>query len=159
MKISYSRTPLEKSIFLAGPTPRGPEASSWRPEALRILEDLKFNGTVFVPEESDGSFKFTYDNQVEWELQALHSATVVLFWVPREMQYMPGLTTNVEFGMFAARRNVVLGYPLNADRMKYLQYISTMYDLPIEHDIVMACKTAIALTERPFKTTKIKSES
>jgi hypothetical protein len=37
-----------KSIFLAGPTPRNKEEQeSWRPDALRILEDKGFDGVVF----------------------------------------------------------------------------------------------------------------
>ena len=36
MKTIFALQPLEKSIFLAGPTPRNPEVPSWRPEALAI---------------------------------------------------------------------------------------------------------------------------
>lgn len=40
-----------KSIFLAGPTPRNKdEVESWRPDALKILEDKGFDGVVFIPE-------------------------------------------------------------------------------------------------------------
>lgn len=37
-----------KSIFLAGPTPRSKEVQSWRPEALRILKNLGYDGQVYV---------------------------------------------------------------------------------------------------------------
>lgn len=117
-----------------------------------MLDALGFNGTIFVPEDGNGSAKFSYDDQIEWELQALHSATAILFWVDREMQHMPALTTNVEFGLFAARRNVVLGYPKSAFRMKYLRGIAEMYGLPIRSTLLDTCQAAINITERPFRT-------
>jgi hypothetical protein len=43
-----------KSIFLAGPTPRRPEVASWRPDALRILQEAGYDGVVFVPEDRSG---------------------------------------------------------------------------------------------------------
>lgn len=155
MDIAYARSPLRKSIFLAGPTPRSADVLSWRPGALAILERvLGFKGTVFVPENGDGSRQFSYDNQIEWELQALHSATVVVFWVPRELATMPGLTTNVEFGLFAARRNVVLGYPTDAAKMKYLNGIATMYGLQVFPTMYHTLEAAVKLCDRPFITSK-----
>jgi hypothetical protein len=44
MKLIYSDQPLpnlkEPAIFLAGPTPRSLNVASWRPEAIKILEQL-----------------------------------------------------------------------------------------------------------------------
>lgn len=152
MQISYARSKLEKSIFLAGPTPRDDKTKSWRPEAICELHAMGFDGTVFVPEDGDGSSKFSYDDQIEWELQALHSATVVAFWVPREMVHMPALTTNVEFGLFAARRNLVLGSPDTAFRMKYLKGIACMYGIPSWPTLGSTLAAAIRMAERPFPT-------
>lgn len=153
MKIAYARSKLPKSIFLAGPTPRDAETPSWRPEAITELHAMGFDGTVFVPEDGSGSAQFSYDDQIEWELQALHSATVIAFWVPREMEHMPALTTNVEFGLFAARRNVVFGAPPGAFRIKYLQGIARMYGITGPHQTIGGLMAAaIRLTERPFVT-------
>ena len=152
MDIAYARTPLPKSIFLAGPTPRDDDTRSWRPTALELIRSEGFEGTVFVPENSNGSASFTYDGQVEWELQALHSATVILFWVPRMMKNMPALTTNVEFGHFIARPNVVIGIPADAERCKYLHSMARMYNHFVHLSLPAACRAAVALTERPFQT-------
>lgn len=161
MKVAYARTPLPKSIFLAGPTPRDRNVPSWRPSAIELLKHLGFDGTVLVPEDSDQSWRFSYDDQVEWELQALHSATVVAFWVPREvfaewdpMQLkMPAFTTNVEFGLFAARPNVVLGYPDYAEKMKYLEAIAQLHHVPTYDQLAKTMKAAVSMAARPFKTT------
>lgn len=155
MQVKYARTQLPKSIFLAGPTPRSPSVPSWRPDAVMTLELLGFDGTVFVPEDGDGcSTKFNYDDQIEWELQALHSATVIVFWIPRKMDTMPALTTNVEFGLFAARRNIVLGYPKDAFRMKYLRGIATMYGLNVYSTLTQTLSAAVELCNRPFITSR-----
>lgn len=52
MIINYSDQEVikgEKSIFLAGPTPRGENVISWRAEACEILKQLGFDGVVYVP--------------------------------------------------------------------------------------------------------------
>lgn len=67
MNVIYARQPLAKSIFLADPTPRSADVPSWRPEAVRLLdEEFRFDGTVFVPEDAAGSRSFEYDDQVTW---------------------------------------------------------------------------------------------
>jgi len=84
MNIRFADQPLEigqPSIFLAGPTPRSPDVSSWRPQALGLLEELGFTGTVLVPERRDWSVKFNYLDQVEWEYAGLESCSVIAFWV------------------------------------------------------------------------------
>ena len=53
MRINYSDEKIvdsDKSIFLAGPTPRGENAKSWRVDACKKLEELGFDGVVYVPE-------------------------------------------------------------------------------------------------------------
>ena len=119
MKINYSDQEVikgEKSIFLAGPTPRKIEVKSWRDEVCKKLEELGFDGVVYVPEYSThGKFE-DYDvqshtNQVEWERTALLNASVILFWIPREIPDMPAFTTNVEFGYWIHTGKIIYGRP------------------------------------------------
>lgn len=110
-------------IFLAGPTPRSPDVKSWRPEALRILADLKFDGNVFVPERSDWTVQFDYYDQVEWEYDSLSLATIIAFWIPRELKSMPAFTTNVEFGLYIRQKPVVYGRPEGAPNTRYLDWL------------------------------------
>lgn len=86
-----------RSIFLAGPTPRSQDVKSWRPEAVRLLTEAGFTGTLLLPEDRGGVFHGDYDTQVEWETEALQRATVILFWIPRDLATMPALTTNDEW--------------------------------------------------------------
>ena len=82
MKINYSDENVSdniESIFLAGPTPRDTETISWREEAIRILEHLNYEGLVYVPERKNDDHNFDYDNQVEWEREALYKAKTIDF--------------------------------------------------------------------------------
>jgi hypothetical protein len=128
MKILYSDGPAFAgglSIFLAGPTPRSKDVKSWRPEALEILQQLGFEGTVLVPERNDWSVKFDYTDQIDWEFAGLSDSTVIVFWVPRDMAIMPALTTNVEFGYWIAlaAERVIYGRPENAASIRYLDWM------------------------------------
>jgi hypothetical protein len=144
MKVVYALEPLTKSIFLAGPTPRSPEVASWRPEALKTLAWLDFKGEVYVPESSDWkSHENGYDNQVWWELEALEKSTVVVFWVPRDLETMPAFTTNVEFGMLVKSGKVLLGAPEGAPKMNYLKMVAAKYNVKFFDDLDQLLKEAV----------------
>jgi len=89
-KVVYARDPFPreytKSIFLAGPTPRGKGNEGWRKEAIEILRKKGYDGVLFVPEPSDGNWAVDYDDQIEWEENGLHQADCILFWVPRDIK-------------------------------------------------------------------------
>ncbi len=113
------------SIFLAGPSPRSAAVPSWRPDALRLLGSLGFGGVVLLPEHRDKGGGDYYADYVEWEYIGLSHATVIAFWVPRRLADLPGLTTNVEFGLWLGRspERVVYGRPDDADRIRYLDWL------------------------------------
>lgn len=111
------------SIFLAGPTPRSAEVTSWRPHALDILKNLGFDGNVWVPERQDWSVKFNYDDQIEWEWDGLDNCRVIAFWVPRSIPDMPAFTTNVEFGRYVTSGRILYGRPDGAVNTRYLDYM------------------------------------
>lgn len=126
-KLVYSDQKLpnevNKTIFLAGPTPRNNNVKTWRTEAVEILKQLNYDGTIFIPEDSTGGFKNDYNDQVQWELDALNRTDIIVFWVPRDKE-MPAYTTNVEFGSWISSGKVVFGYPPEAERIRYLEYLA-----------------------------------
>lgn len=128
MNIVYTDNPpvaVGPAIFLIGPTPRKPEVPSWRPQAIELLADRKFDGTVFIPECSKGGFGNTYNGQVEWERAALMASSIYCAWVPRCMETMLALTTNVEFGYFLAKfpEKFFYGRPKGAPHTRYLDWL------------------------------------
>jgi len=108
------------SIFLAGPTPRSADVASWRPDAIAEIERQNTVGllVVFVPEARDGTRYPAYDDQIAWEERWLDAADTILFWIPRDMSRLPGLTTNVEFGRYESSGRVVLGAPDKAEHVR-----------------------------------------
>ncbi len=123
---------FSKSIFLAGPSPRADGDLNWRPEALRLLEEMGYDGVVFVPlPRIAGNWSPNYDHQVDWELLHLHMADVVVFWVPRDKKNLPAFTTNVEYGIFFDSGKAILGYPPSAEGVRYLAHIGAQEHVPI----------------------------
>lgn len=126
MVVNYSDQEVikgKKSIFLAGPTPRGEGALSWRSEAVELLEKMGFDGVVYVPEYSTWKPKADYVDQAMWERIALTEATIILFWIPRRLPDMPAFTTNVEFGYWLHSNKVIYGRPDGAPKTKYLDWL------------------------------------
>lgn len=53
------------------------------------------------------------------------NADIIAFYIPRQFPELPGLTTNVEFGMYLAKRpeKVKLCCPENSERNEYLKWL------------------------------------
>jgi ADP-ribose pyrophosphatase YjhB (NUDIX family) len=129
---AYEEAPpsYRASIFLVGPTPRGDDATSWRPEALKsiatIFHQVDIDSlAVFIPEVREGGV-YRYLDQVEWEKKHLEMADVLLVWVPRDMKTsLKGLTTNIKFGKYVDSGKLFYGRPENADNIRYLDWLYT----------------------------------
>lgn len=104
--------------------------------------------TVLTPESFEGIRADTYQQQFTWELAARQVAKVILYWIPRDMVSLPGLTTNVEFGYdVASARNVVLGAPPdcpNPERNRYLVALARTHSVPVCATLEEAVATAAA---------------
>ncbi len=153
MKIKYygdTILPNEKSIVLCGPTPRDSHTLSWRPEALKIFEDLNFEGTVFVPEYSSSSFRFNnHIEQLNWEREVYLNCSVMLFWVPRHFPDMLGLTTNVEFGYWLKSEKCIYGRPEYAERIGSLDWLYSLeYNKEPYNNLKDLIEASIALVNK-----------
>lgn len=164
VNVIYSDQPIQRSsphmgLFLAGPSPRNGEGENWRVTALSIIEsELSKRGItepldVYVPLPSSGVVD-DYDHQIEWEQAHLDLADAILFWVPRDLDTLPGFTTNVEFGQFVnvgmwesytgRDKFVVYGRPDGTPKTKYLDKLFSMHnDGPIETDLRSAIVAAL----------------
>ncbi len=157
MHVVYANQPPPESwtasIFLAGPTPRERPGEtpvpSWRPEALRALELLGYDGVVFVPETEDGIFKHDYNDQIEWEELCLNFADAILFWIPRDLATLPGFTTNDEWGYWKKcdPQKLVLGTPQDAPKTKYQRYYANKLSIPVYDSLTQCCLRAWYMEE------------
>lgn len=121
---------LDNSVFLAGPTPRaylknedGSAVKSWRPDFIKELERQGFKGSVLAPETADGGWLGDHEKQTDWEYYALNNATKIAFWIPRNLDTLPGFTTNVEWGYWLNTDKMIYGRPDGAPKTKYLDYM------------------------------------
>ncbi len=148
MKLIYAQQEIpeniDTSIFLAGPSPRHNSVESWRPEAIQILHNLGFQGVVFVPEPEGLKWNGEYDHQIEWEWSAAKRATCIVFWVPRELETMPGFITNIEWGRWYESGKVVLGYPEGAPKMSYFAYCAKKNNIPVSDNLEDTLKSAMS---------------
>lgn len=147
MRAIYAKEPipakLENAVMLCGPSSRDITVPSWRPAAFSWFDFQKFSGTLLIPEPRGGNNFTNYDAQVEWESEALEKAKVILFWVPRDLVKLPGYTTNLEFGLWAKSGKVVLGFPFNAPKMKYFEFLSKKYNISMASSLEETVKLAI----------------
>lgn len=132
------------SIFLAGPTYRIPEDQadtwhkpSWRAAAIQFLEDHGFDGQVFYPEWENNlkPYGWSYEKQVAWENNYLNTASVILFYIPRDLELLPGFTTNIEFGEWMHSGKIIVGFPNDAPKTDYIKEKCNVYNIPVENSI------------------------
>ncbi|KKU50926.1 MAG: hypothetical protein A2633_02805 [Candidatus Sungbacteria bacterium RIFCSPHIGHO2_01_FULL_47_32] len=150
MRVIFAREPFPEttraSIFLAGPTPRSKDVRSWRPEALEILERLKFEGDVYFPEDRSGACEMnpeTYSPQIEWEAIGLNRADSIVFWVPRNLETFPAFTTNVEWGVWGNSGKTVFGAPREAPKNSYLLHQAKKNGVPQFETLEETLKNAV----------------
>lgn len=122
--------PMGDKVFLAGPTPRDLDVKSWRPLMVKKLREAGYEGHILMPEKKNPEDGYDYDTQVEWEEKALSASDLVLFWVPRNLDNMPGFTTNIEFGELMKSGKAVLAHPKNAEKMRYMIHKAEKYNIP-----------------------------
>ncbi|MBD2461346.1 nucleoside 2-deoxyribosyltransferase domain-containing protein [Oscillatoria sp. FACHB-1407] len=116
---------------MAGPTPRDSNVSSWRPNALKILKQLGYDGVVFIPESQDAQRSSDYDQQMDWELAAMRRSDVILFWIPATPDTLPAYTTRVELGLQIHSGKVILGIPQGAYRTRYLERLASQRNIAV----------------------------
>ncbi|WP_437854496.1 nucleoside 2-deoxyribosyltransferase domain-containing protein [Sorangium sp. So ce363] len=114
---------VTRAIFLAGPAPSDARSPSWRSEALRLLAERGYDGTVFVPEPGDDMAPSPDGDPRAWEQEGLRRADCILFWVPRRLDTASTLITHVDLGAWLHSGKVVLGAP-DDPKLHYLRQLT-----------------------------------
>lgn len=110
------------------------------------FEKFGFNGSLFIPERLVEE-KFDWESQVKWEEEHMNAADCILFWIPRNLENMPGFTTNVEWGRWENSGKVVLGAPDWAKKMGYIRYYAKKHGVPIAETLEETVRLAIEMVE------------
>lgn len=111
---------ISSTVFLAGPSPRKEGDGNWRAEAIEALRRAGYAGAVLAPIPRNGEWPRDYNDQIAWESAHLALADVIAMWVPRDLETLPGFTTNVEFGEWLHSGKLLYGRPPNAPKTNYL---------------------------------------
>lgn len=136
-----------RAIYLAGPVPRDPAEGGWHGEAVEELRACGYEGAIVVPRlrADRGS---DADAQTTWEHSAMKRADSLLFWIPRALWTLPGLTTNLEWGIWHDSGKAVLGAPPDAPKMRYLRFYADLAGAPQANTISEAARLAAAIAMR-----------
>ncbi len=153
--------PLGPSILLVGPTPNRPRDQGWRMEALNLIDATDVRVTVLCPEYfRTPAGKGSYEDQLDWEDEALASATVLLFFFPRETDSMLGLDATLYWGRYsrATPERCVLGAPDWAVHTRLLARDCERYHISFASTLAVTVANALvrldALT-KPAKTATV----
>ena len=147
MQIIYACEPfpttVKKMLFAAGPTVL---EKSWRENALNELCRQKYDGTVFVPEPRNGKWRSDYDEQVIWEDMALNRSDAIMFWIPRDLKDMLGLTTNDEWGYWKSVHpsKLILGAPDYAEKVRYQKFYAEKLGIEMAETLEETVRKSIA---------------
>lgn len=124
------------SIFLAGSIEMG-IAEDWQTEVAKRLEDHKV--TIFNPRRAswDSSWVQSIDNQqfrnqVEWELDHLHKADIVLLYLAPNTLSPISL---MELGLHINSGKVIVCCPPGFWRKGNIEVVCNYYDCPLYEDL------------------------
>lgn len=170
MRIIFSDEDIEtgsNSIFLAGPTMRGKSyAESWRKTACDILQELEYDGYVYVPEFGHGPNPVNLDMQAGWERKGLMAAGAIFFYMNRYFPEVPGLSTNVELGLYLGKKpsHCIMCIPDGTDKNSYPEWIyrkeieENHLDYPVFKDMKTGLQFSMALVRQHSEAYSVRKQ-
>lgn len=94
---------------------------------------------------------FDWLDQIEWEEKHLNEATCIMFWIPRNLDDMPGFTTNIEWGTWQKSGKVVLGAPEEAPKLGYIRHYAKKYNIPQSTFLPSTIEKAMEMVDEKSK--------
>lgn len=140
------------SLFLAGPTPRKSYVKSWRPTALRLIRKCRQDLVLYYPEPQGGGQWDPEDvRYTRWERAALARSRVILFWMDRKLETMPGFRANTEWGYWLAQdpTRLVLAHPPRATGTRGMDDDAAYHGVPVVHTLNAGIELALAKALSP----------
>ena len=153
----YDDTLEGSLIFLAGPV-QG--TWDWQSAAIQYFQKNAPELNIASPKRNDSSWKFNYNEQVDWETAHLNKAAkkgVILFWMAKETEHDCGRayaqTTRFEFAewktkyQFDKSIKLAVGLEEGYTGAKYIRR-RVMQDCPeitINNSLEETCKSAVEL--------------
>jgi len=141
--------PPARVVYLAGPVDREAPETDWHAHAITELRTSGFGGSIVIPVLRPGTAKRPgADARIAWEHAAMSRADALLFWIPRALWTLPGLTSNLEWGIWHDSGKAVLGAPAEAPRMRYLRFHARRMGAPQADSLPAAARIAARIAGR-----------
>ncbi len=137
----------ERLVYLAGPVPRDSAERGWHEDAIEECRTAGFRETIAVPRLRAGTVEDP-DAQIAWEHAAMSRADALLFWIPRVLWELPGLTTNLEWGVWHDCGKAVLGAPAGTPSMRYLRFYAQRAGAPQADSLAETARLAVQIATR-----------
>ena len=138
---------VEKMLFLAASAlHEGKLSSSWRIAAIQLLEQLGYDGIVYIPENREGcptTAALDYEARVKWTRGALMRSDVIVFWLSEDLKSMPNIVMGVELGWLMQSGRIVLGAPLETGEIRALQIYAREFHVPYYRELSEALHEAV----------------
>lgn len=150
IKATESLDSLQNAVFLAGPSPRQIDQSDWRNEAIKLFKELGFTGDILTPVNIKTKKDLFYEEQIDWEIEAMKKASLIMFWIPRTEEF-PAYTTNIEWGEFHLQPNTITGFPDDSIRNRYIDKRLELQGKPRYKTLRDTIQAVINYFERPSK--------
>lgn len=118
---------VEKMLFLADSTFQQDKLnSSWRIDAIQLLEQLGYDGIIYLSEEREGSPGSTFlddEAKVRWTRGALMRSDVIVFGLPEDLKGPPDIVMGVELGWLMESGRIILAMPSEREARNLHLYI------------------------------------
>lgn len=144
-------------VFCAGPIQGAPD---WQGE----LPDIE--GITWINPRRKNLEGFDWDEQVKWETRGLRMSDIILFWIPEEIEKIPGRdyaqTTRIELmENLVRKKNIILGIAPGIHCRRYLVEKYKAYTGKDNiHDNLEDCLGELkTLTEKTKPTTYFTSDT
>lgn len=159
LKLIFSDDPfpsmVEKTLFLAGPNDRlevgDPiRKDTWRHRVVNYLDARRYDLTVFIPFPKEIFYGDTltheidYSLQIQWELDCLDAADIILFYVERTEKNL-GLTTNIEFGRYIDSGRIMYCRPNEALNIRYLDQMILARNKKVYYNLHSVLEDTVSL--------------
>ncbi len=112
-------------VFLAGAIDMG-EADYWQEDVIFELQD--YDGLVLINPRRDQFTEDTLDEQILWELDALHAVDQILMWFPKNAK---APVSFFESGLFMSSGKLSIGAELGFYRRRNLELTCKYYGVPL----------------------------
>lgn len=113
---------FKSSIYLTLPKTTEEIELNFVKESLRILEELDFNGEVYISQSLIKKVESRLVNKKQIDQEFFEISKVIVFWVPKLMIETAGYINPLELEYWISSKKIIYGRPDNIYKTAYLDW-------------------------------------